>query len=276
MAYASAGTRRSARAASSRDPCRRIPRSQEFPRESSGSDERPGTTRRPACRLSCAEHWHPEADMRQVVYAPATDRLVYLDEKATPEFWDERWRAEGRAGTSRQSNEIVRVTRRYLPIGARVLEGGCGRADKVKALAEAGFEAIGLDFAEESVRTARLEYPGLDIRIGDVRSLPFPAENFDGYWSLGVIEHFWSGYDGILAEAHRVVRPGGRLFLDGAMVFPVSQAQGTEGWLSALPLRDRAHRFLPVCTWAAGVTAALSGTALACCAGAASRQRYRC
>ena len=52
-----------------------------------------------------------------------------------------------------------------------------------------------MDFAEESVRRARLEYPGLDIREGDVRSLPFPAGHFDGYWSIGVIEHFWGGYD---------------------------------------------------------------------------------
>jgi len=158
--------------------------------------------------------------MRQVVYTPAADRLVYLDEKATPEFWDARWRAEGRAGTSRQDNEIVRVTAKYLPAGSRVLEDGCGRANKVKALADSGFKAIGIDFAEESVRQARLEYPELDIRKGDVRSLPFPADYFDGYWSIGVIEHFWIGYDPILAEAHRVLRPGRLLFLTAPWFSP--------------------------------------------------------
>jgi len=167
--------------------------------------------------------------MRQVVYTPVADRLVYLDEKATPAFWDARWHAEGRAGTSRQDNEIVRITAKYLPAGARVLEGGCGRANKVKALADSGFKAIGMDYAEESVRQARLEYPGLDIRAGDVRSLPFPADYFDGYWSIGVIEHFWSGYDPILAEAHRVLRPGRFLFLTAPWFSPYRRFKARKG-----------------------------------------------
>ncbi|MEX0734726.1 MAG: class I SAM-dependent methyltransferase [Steroidobacteraceae bacterium] len=167
--------------------------------------------------------------MRQVVYTPAADRLVYLDEKATPEFWDARWRAEGRAGTSRQDNEIVRVTAKHLPAASRVLEGGCGRANKVKALSDSGFRAIGIDFAAESVRQARLEYPDLDIREGDVRSLPFPSEYFDGYWSIGVIEHFWTGYDAILAEAHRVLRPGRLLFLTAPWYSPYRRMKARNG-----------------------------------------------
>jgi SAM-dependent methyltransferase len=160
---------------------------------------------------------------------PDADRLVYLDEKATPEFWDARWRAEGRSGTSRQDSEIVRVTARYLAAGSRVLEGGCGRGNKVKALADSGFEAVGIDFAADSVRGARLEYPGLDIREGDVRSLPFPADSFDGYWSLGVIEHFWTGYDAILAEAHRVLGPGRLLFLTAPWFSPYRRIKARRG-----------------------------------------------
>ena len=91
---------------------------------------------------------------------PVSDRLVYLDEKATPEFWDARWRAEGRASNSRQHDEIIRVTSKYLPLGACVLEGGCGRADKVRALADAGFKATGIDFAKN-----RCGRPGSNIRI---------------------------------------------------------------------------------------------------------------
>lgn len=173
--------------------------------------------------------------MRRVVYSPAANRLVYLDEKATPEFWDARWRAEGRPGVSRQDAEVVKLTARHLPAGARVLEGGCGRASKVKALADSGFAATGLDFAAESVRQARIEYPGLDIREGDVRSLPFPANYFDGYWSIGVIEHFWNGYDAILAEAHRVLRPGRLLFLTAPWFSPYRGSKARSG---GYPVRD--------------------------------------
>jgi SAM-dependent methyltransferase len=171
--------------------------------------------------------------MREVVYWPQARRLVYLDTKATPEFWDHRWQAEGKPGPVNLRDQVVTVTERYLPRGSLMLEGGCGRANKVKAMAAAGFRAIGVDFAEESVKQARLNYPDLDIRQGDVRSLDFPRGHFDGYWSIGVIEHFWGGYEPILAEAARVVRAGGYLFL-------------TAPWLSPYRRRKAANRGYPI------------------------------
>jgi SAM-dependent methyltransferase len=158
--------------------------------------------------------------MRQVVYSPGARRLVYLQEKATPAFWDDRWRSAGKPPVVSAKDDVVTVTRRYLPPGSRVLEGGCGRANKVKAMADAGFEAVGVDFAEGTVEQATRDYPGLDIRKGDVRSLDLADGSLDGYWSIGVIEHFWDGYDSILAEAARVLRPGGYLFLTAPWFSP--------------------------------------------------------
>jgi ubiquinone/menaquinone biosynthesis C-methylase UbiE len=121
------------------------------------------------------------------------------------------------------------VTAERLPRGARVLEGGCGRGTKVRALADAGFDAVGVDFASDSVRNARGHYPGLDIRQGDVRRLGFDDATFDGYWSIGVIEHFWDGYDEILAEARRVLKPGGYLFLTAPWFSPYRRRKARAG-----------------------------------------------
>jgi len=166
--------------------------------------------------------------MRNVLYWQNASRLVYLDEQATPKFWDARWTKEGVPAPVNRKDEVLTVTPRYLESGARILEGGCGRANKVKAMADAGYEAVGIDFAEDTVRQARLNYPDLDIRKGDVRALGFPDDYFDGYWSIGVIEHFWSGYDQILAEAARVLRPRGVLFLTAPWFSPyrVRKARG--------------------------------------------------
>ncbi len=49
--------------------------------------------------------------------------------------------------------------------------------------------------------------------MGDVAALPFEDAWFDGYWSLGVIEHFRGGYEPVLREMRRVIRVGGYLFL---------------------------------------------------------------
>jgi SAM-dependent methyltransferase len=158
--------------------------------------------------------------VRSVVYWSSADRLIYLAEKATPQFWDRYWKEAGMPPQRNQHDDVVTVSCRHLAAGARVLEGGCGRGDKVKALVDAGFRGSGVDFAEQSVKQARLDFPELDIRLADVRALDFPDRTFDGYWSVGVIEHFWNGYDGILAEAARVLKPGGILFLTAPWLSP--------------------------------------------------------
>jgi len=90
-------------------------------------------------------------------------------------------------------------------------------------LTDAGYTAVGIDFAARTVAQARIAYPGVDVRKGDVRALEFPDRFFDGYWSIGVIEHFWGGYDAILSEAARVVKTDGFLFLTAPWLSPYRQ-----------------------------------------------------
>lgn len=167
--------------------------------------------------------------MRHVVHWPNANRLIYLDEKATPERWDSRWQAQGKPPATGPRDDVVTITTKFLPRGSRVLEGGCGRANKVKTMVDAGFRAIGIDFAESSVKQARIDYPDLDIRKGDVRSLDFPDEPLDRYWSIGVIEHFWIGYDSTLAKAARVLRPRGFMFLSAPWFSPYRQYKARSG-----------------------------------------------
>ena len=47
----------------------------------------------------------------------------------------------------------------------------------------------------------------------DVRNLNFDDGFFDGYWSLGVIEHFYEGYERIIKEVNRVIKRNGFVFL---------------------------------------------------------------
>jgi SAM-dependent methyltransferase len=144
---------------------------------------------------------------------PSIQRLAYFQANATPEYWDSVWIKQGVPSAIAPSHDVIRLTTRYLSKGSRILEAGCGRGDKVHAMALAGFDPVGIDFAPRTVRAAQELFPTCDIQLGDVRRLDFADCSFDGYWSLGVIEHFWSGYESILREARRVVRPGGYLFL---------------------------------------------------------------
>jgi SAM-dependent methyltransferase len=93
-----------------------------------------------------------------------------------------------------------------------------------------GFQAIGIDFAKETVNMLHTAIPGIDVRHGDVRSLPFADNSFAAYLSLGVIEHFWRGYDPILSEMTRVVNHGGYVFLTVPYMSPLRKMKALAGY----------------------------------------------
>jgi len=128
----------------------------------------------------------------------------------------------------RNNRFILDVTRRFLANG-RILEGGCGLGDKVYCLHSNGFSAFGVDFAEETVRRINECFPELDVRVGDVRRLEFSDGFFDGYWSIGVIEHFREGYGSVLNEMRRVVKPGGYVFLAFPYMSPLRRLKARLG-----------------------------------------------
>ncbi|HCG73391.1 MAG TPA: 3-demethylubiquinone-9 3-O-methyltransferase, partial [Nitrospina sp.] len=47
----------------------------------------------------------------------------------------------------------------------------------------------------------------------DVHALPFPKSFFGAYLSYGVVEHFPQGPQQAILEAHRVLKPGGLIFM---------------------------------------------------------------
>jgi ubiquinone/menaquinone biosynthesis C-methylase UbiE len=111
-------------------------------------------------------------------------------------------------------NLIKRITKKYLrPQNGPILEGGCGVGQFVYSLSEAGYTCVGIDIAKETIKRAQKTNPSLNLKVMDVRDLKFPDNYFAGYWSLGVIEHFFEGYDEILNEMYRVIKPGGHLFI---------------------------------------------------------------
>jgi len=146
-------------------------------------------------------------------------RLLYFGEEANPEMWEKTWEKQdlekifSRVLYSMEDKSILGTTRKYLPAGARILEGGCGLGDIVFILNQSGYEVIGVDYARASIEKVREFMPELDIRYGDLRELAFPDCFFDGYWSLGVIEHFYDGYDRIAREMFRILKKGGYLFM---------------------------------------------------------------
>lgn len=96
--------------------------------------------------------------------------------------------------------------------GKRVLEVGVGAGTDHAQWAKAGCECYGVDLTDAAIETtrARLALDGLHSNLQrlDAETLPFPDASFDVVYSWGVIHHSEQPQR-ILAEIHRVLRPGG-------------------------------------------------------------------
>jgi SAM-dependent methyltransferase len=107
------------------------------------------------------------------------------------------------------------LDRRVLPglgPGApRALDLGCGMGAHLGFLAERG-AAVGVDLEPQCLRHCRGR--GFRVAAADGTRLPFVDGAFDVVTAFDTIEHIPDDA-GTVAEAFRVLRPGGRLFVSG-------------------------------------------------------------
>lgn len=94
-----------------------------------------------------------------------------------------------------------------------IVEAGCGMGQYVYLIKKMGKRIIGVDVIDQAISKTKTLYPELPLMLQDVRCLALADNVVELMISLGVVEHFERGPDEALAEAARVVRPGGRLFI---------------------------------------------------------------
>ena len=120
----------------------------------------------------------------------------------------DRYHASFRSLTTQSVPAVVETV--GAASGKRLLDLCCGPGYVAAAAARSGADVLGVDFSSSMIDTARRENPALDFRAGDAESLDCADAEFDcvvinyGLLHLARPEH-------ALAEAHRVLRPGGRL-----------------------------------------------------------------
>jgi SAM-dependent methyltransferase len=136
----------------------------------------------------------------------------------TRQAWEDIWdgasvEVELEAVQSERSLEVMRRYLAYLNKDDLILEAGSGLSAVVITLRRLGYRVQGMDYAENALRISRSYDPSLPLFAGDVHALPCADASVGAYLSFGVLEHFEHGMGPALAEAHRVIRPGGVLVL---------------------------------------------------------------
>ena len=125
-----------------------------------------------------------------------------------------------------------------LARGSRLLDVACGSGGPaLRIAATTGASVVGIDLHEDGISTAQATAAdrGLDsvatFRQADAsRPLPFDAASFDAVLCVDAINHL-PDRAGVLAEWHRVLKPGGRLLYTDPIV--------VTGWLSDEEMRIR-------------------------------------
>ena len=92
--------------------------------------------------------------------------------------------------------------------GTSVLDVGCGTGLTLVLAARRGARVTGLDISAELLAVARERLPEVDLRRGDLETLPFGNDRFDAVVGINSFQ-FAGDPRAALAEASRVCRPGG-------------------------------------------------------------------
>lgn len=112
------------------------------------------------------------------------------------------------------AHELRLLSYDLLGAADAVVDVGCGGGRAVAELTDRGVEAVGVDPDERMLAVARSRRPEADFRVGDAYRLPLPDHAVHGYRADKVF-HVLAEPQRALAEARRVLAPGGRIVLLG-------------------------------------------------------------
>ncbi len=160
------------------------------------------------------------------------------------------WHVKSRFGWRRYVDQVEFLAS-SISRDARVLDVGCGYGQiaALLRLRRADLSVYGVDLCEHAIWAELRRRYGCILSVGDALNLKFSDSEFDVVYAFGVMEHV--NFDepmgrtqrdlDFLRELHRVLKPGGRLFL--------SYIPNRYSWTEAMARRLRglgifAHRQL--------------------------------
>jgi len=107
---------------------------------------------------------------------------------------------------------LSEISRYCGPDSGHLLEIGCGDGDFLVTAQAAGWYVTGVDYSATACEKARQRLKNGEVFCGELQSVSLEAEQFDLCVISDVIEHVRSPMD-FLREIHRLLKPGGALFI---------------------------------------------------------------
>lgn len=146
--------------------------------------------------------------------------------------------AAGGGGAARLIADVAGVR-----AGDRVVDVGCGPGTAAREAARRGAEATGVDPSPSMVRLARQLTRGVEVRweTGAAEEIPLPDASADVLWAIATVHH-WQDVGRAVAEARRVLAPGGRLLAMERLTTAGARGLASHGWTE-----EQADAFAALC-----------------------------
>jgi ubiquinone/menaquinone biosynthesis C-methylase UbiE len=146
--------------------------------------------------------------------------------KLVEEDWDIYWADKDKTGNAVYDflagiyrrlivkNILNYFVKKYFSKGIKVLHAGCG-SGQVDVDIASHVNITALDISANALKIYKKVH-GMNAKTvqGNIFHLPFEEQSFDGYYNLGVMEHFTQDeIHQILTEAKRILKPQGRILV---------------------------------------------------------------
>ena len=163
-------------------------------------------------------------------------QLEYYETQAGVDYWRKHWSERVNANELKKENKFVLKTLcRFNADGEMILEAGCGVGSFLSPMVHYGYNAIGLDYVPDMLGRLKKIAPEFDLIAGDVSRLPFGDHTFEGYWSIGVIEHFKGGFEDVVKESRRVLKKDGLAYISFPYMNLLRRVKGVLGLYKKAP-----------------------------------------
>ena len=147
-----------------------------------------------------------------------TDRTLQHYNRSAEEFWQ----GTRDHDVSQNIHALLQSIEGEPPF--RILDLGCGPGRDLKAIAELGHVAIGLEGASRLAEMARA-YSGSEVWQQDLLKLELPAQAFDGVFANATLFHVpGQELPRVLRELRATLKPRGVLFTSNP------RGDNEEGW----------------------------------------------
>lgn len=129
-------------------------------------------------------------------------------------------------GTLHRVNNAIRLRELAELDTGRLLDVGCGKGRFLAAARDAGWDAVGIEFAHASAEAARAN--GVEVHESDFLEVSMPGD-FDAVTMWHVLEHLPDPAAAV-ARAADLVRPGGRVVISVPNIDSLQARIGGDSW----------------------------------------------